>query len=69
MKLQGYHIPVGTTLVLPQWAVHRDLVLWDGPEVFRPERFDGDADRPEYAYFPFGGGPRHCNGMRFPVWR
>jgi len=50
---------------LPQWAVHRDPRWWDNPEIFRPERFASDADWPEYAYFPFGGGPRHCIGMRF----
>lgn len=64
VTLQGYEVPAGTTLVLPQWAVHRDPEWWDDPEAFRPERFN-DADRPEYAYFPFGGGPRHCIGMRF----
>jgi len=63
VTLQGYEIPGGTTLVLPQWVVHRDPEWWDDPETFRPERFNDDY--PEYAYFPFGGGPRHCIGMRF----
>lgn len=65
VELAGYDIPEGTTLVLPQWVVHRDLMWWDDPETFRPDRFAGESDRPEYAYFPFGGGPRHCIGMRF----
>jgi len=65
VTLRGYEIPAGTTLVLPPWAVHRDPAWWDDPGTFRPDRFAGDADRPEYAYFPFGGGPRHCIGMRF----
>jgi len=65
VELKGYHIPEGTTLVLSQWAVHRDPAWWDDPKAFRPNRFAGDADHPEYAYFPFGGGPRHCIGMRF----
>lgn len=65
VELAGYEVPAGTTLVLPQWVVHRDPAWWDDPETFRPERFAGDDDRPEYAHFPFGGGPRHCIGMRF----
>jgi len=65
VELAGYDIPEGTTLVLPQWVVHRDPAWWDEPETFRPDRFAGESDRPEYAYFPFGGGPRHCIGMRF----
>ncbi|RQH03356.1 cytochrome P450 [Natrarchaeobius oligotrophus] len=62
----GYRIPAGTILTLPQFHLHVDDRFYDDPEEFRPERWlDDDRDRPEYAYFPFGGGPRHCIGMRF----
>lgn len=65
--LAGVEIPEGTFLVLPQFAVQTDPRYFDDPETFRPDRWDGDLEDeiPDYAYFPFGGGPRHCIGMRF----
>ncbi|MEF8908439.1 MAG: cytochrome P450 [Haloarculaceae archaeon] len=65
----GYRIPEDSYVVLPQFHVHTDDRWWDDPLEFDPSRWDGvdepPGDRPEYAYFPFGGGPRHCIGMRF----
>jgi cytochrome P450 len=61
----GYRIAAGETLFLPQWAVHRDGRFYAHPHEFRPDRWTEDRNRPEYAYFPFGGGPHHCIGMRF----
>jgi cytochrome P450 len=65
--LGGYEISPEAQLTLPQWLVHRDERWYDAPDAFRPERWDDDleASLPEYAYYPFGGGPRHCIGMRF----
>jgi cytochrome P450 len=70
VHLGGYHVPEGTTLQLATYSVQRDDRWWDSPEEFRPKRWlDGGQSRgrPEYAYFPFGGGPRHCIGMRFAM--
>jgi len=67
VTLGGHDIPDGSIVTLPQWVVHRDERWFDEPDEFRPERWEAERDRPEYAYFPFGGGPRHCIGMRFAL--
>lgn len=67
VTLGGYEVPAGATVLLPQWVVHRDDRFFDDPAAFRPSRWtDGlEESLPTYAYFPYGGGPRHCVGMRF----
>ncbi|WP_123533155.1 cytochrome P450 [Halosimplex salinum] len=69
VELGGYRVPSGATIMLPQWGVHRSERYWDDPESFDPERFSPDrrADRPRFAYFPFGGGPRHCIGKHLSL--
>ena len=61
-EIAGYRIPVGATLLAPQFAVHRDPRFWAEPERFDPQRFvaQSKSDRPRYAYFPFAGGSRQC---------
>jgi len=66
----AYTIPAGVDVSVSPWTTHRDERWWDEPEQFRPARWlddgaDEQRDRPEYAYFPFGGGPRNCIGARF----
>jgi cytochrome P450 len=67
VELGGYRVPAGTKLSVPPFYVHTDDRWYDDPFEFRPDRWDGDLAEqiPDYAYFPFGGGPRHCIGMRF----
>jgi cytochrome P450 len=69
LDLGGYRIPVGMTIFMPQWVIHRDSRWFDDPEVFRPDRWaNGLMQRiPRYAYFPFGGGPRICIGNSFAM--
>jgi len=63
-----FSVPEGSLLLLPVWVLHRDDRFWDAPEQFRPSRWlDGEPDRPEFAYFPFGGGPRRCIGRQFAM--
>lgn len=65
--LDGYHFPAGTIAVFSQWILHHLPDIWGDPEAFRPERWDpvNGQKVPQWAYFPFGGGPRICIGMPF----
>ena len=69
VTIGGHRVPEDTFVVLPQFHVHTDGRWWTNPDRFDPSRWDDisepPGDRPEYSYFPFGGGPRHCIGMRF----
>lgn len=63
----GYRVPKGASVMLCPYAVHRRTEYWDNPEGFEPERFlpERVRERPKFAYFPFGGGPRICIGKQF----
>jgi cytochrome P450 len=60
----GYHVPAGVDVLICPYTLHRHPGFWDAPERFDPERFDAEASaqRPRYAYIPFGAGPRYCVG-------
>ena len=65
--MDGYHFPAGTVSLLSQWVIHNIPDIWGDPEAFRPERWDplNGQKVPQWAYFPFGGGPRFCIGQAF----
>src|SRR5256714_9015363 len=65
--LDGYHFQAGTIAIFSQWVLHHLPDIWGDPDVFRPERWNpiNGQQVPQWAYFPFGGGPRICIGMPF----
>ncbi|XP_064214411.1 probable cytochrome P450 6a14 [Tribolium castaneum] len=72
--VQDYKIPdqdviieKGTKVVISILGMHRDQEFYPDPETFDPGRFsEGNVvSRHQYAYIPFGEGPRICMGLRF----
>lgn len=60
----GYRIPVGTTVLHSNLALHRDPRFW-GPDAnaYRPDRWLDD-EPPAAAFQAFGRGRRMCMGKR-----
>jgi cytochrome P450 len=68
-RLGTIEVPAGSTLLMSPYAMHRDPRFWNSPESFVPERWDDPlaANRPKFAFFPFGAGTRVCIGEHFAV--
>ena len=49
------------------FVMQRDARYFPEPERFDPERWTAEAReaRPQFSYFPFGGGARRCIGEGF----
>lgn len=66
-ELGGYVVPKKSLVLMSQYVMHRDPRYFAEPLRFDPERWTPEAreSRPQFSYFPFGGGPRRCIGEGF----
>jgi cytochrome P450 len=67
VELAGYVVPKKSLVLMSQYVMHHDARYFPDPLRFDPARWSTDAreSRPQFSYFPFGGGPRRCIGEGF----
>ncbi|MBD0369674.1 MAG: cytochrome P450 [Pyrinomonadaceae bacterium] len=66
-EVGGFRIPAGSIVVMSPYVMHRNERYFPEPSRFDPERWTPEEKeaRPQFSYFPFGGGPRRCIGEGF----
>ncbi|KAI5776266.1 cytochrome P450 [Geopyxis carbonaria] len=68
VEIDGVHVPAGTVVGVPIWALHRNPTYYNNPESYRPQRWTdaetdgGDGDKGLDAFTPFSIGARGCIG-------
>lgn len=65
----NFTIPIGMSVMIPNYAIQTDPDVYEEPEKFDPNRFTQDQiqSRHACAFLSFGNGPRNCIGMRFAM--
>ncbi|XP_022138580.1 cytochrome P450 CYP82D47-like [Momordica charantia] len=68
----GYHIPIGTRLIVNVQKLQRDPLVWEDSCEFRPERFltsqkNFDVRGQSPQLIPFRNGRRMCPGISFAL--
>ena len=68
-EIDGYLIPKGAIFNIAFYYTLRHPDFWQDPEVFDPDRFlpERVANRPKYAYMPWGAGPHACIGKNLAL--
>lgn len=66
-EIGGYVMPPRSLVLVSPYVMHHDARYYPDPERFDPERWTPEAreERPQFSYFPFGGGARRCIGEGF----
>lgn len=57
-------LPAGTTVIIPQFLIHRRPEFYQNPSKFDPDNFlpERCQNRHYYSFIPFSAGPRSCVG-------
>jgi cytochrome P450 len=69
VAFDGYRVPAGERVHIPVLRIQRDPRFFDDPGEFRPERWSPAFRQSlhNFAYAPFGAGPRICIGREFAL--
>lgn len=69
VQIGHFTVKKGQSILFSPYAMHQNPAYFPNPLSFIPERFENDLLKriPQFAYIPFGGGPRGCIGNHYAM--